>query len=105
MELPRLVVPWTKGDVLPQIAGCIEGFDLTGYTLKLTVARPTTALEIEATIDAPTTGAFRFIWGTDDLVVGVGQEALIRLYNSDDESLTIARFVIDVGEVPGGEVA
>ena len=99
-SLPKLEVLFTAGDRLPTLAGVIENTDLTGHTVRLNLARPSAALQKDATITDASAGAFEFAWIAGDIEEGIGQQALLRLITPGGLSLTLGRFVIDVLGVP-----
>lgn len=99
-ECPKFPVSWTEGDELPEILGVLEDVDITGYTITLTLQRPTDVLTKTAVITDATSGGFKFTWDNTDLVAGVNQLAVIQFANALGEKLTPDRFLIDVLELP-----
>lgn len=99
-ELKTLDIPYSEGDRLPSIVGVVVDRDITGETVHVVVLTPDGVLEKTATLTDPTNGEFTIEWEAEELVQGIGQEVLIRLEDTDAKFRTLARFLIDVGEVP-----
>lgn len=103
VQLQRLPVDYTEGDRLPVIGGRILKFDLTDYTLVLTLEQPDKTVVTRAGVidDASAEGStFHFDWEDGDLVVGNGQLCVVRMLDTDEKPETIARFLIDVARLP-----
>lgn len=100
-DCPTLQVAFTDGDRLPELVGVLRDVDLTGFTIKMNITRPSgvpitkTAIILDAA-----QGQFKFTWGSDDLEHGFGQPAVIRAIDSSGKSETIAQFKIDVKKDP-----
>lgn len=102
-QLQRLPVDFTASDQLPEISGSIAKFDGTGYTLELRVDRPDHSVLAIAGVWVSVSAAgstFRFPWATTDLVEGMGQLCVVRMFNADGLPQTLARFLVDVGGLP-----
>lgn len=83
---------FTEGDTLPPLLGETE-FSLSGYTVTLKVARPSTTLTKTATITGDKT--FSIPWVTGDLVVGQNQVCQIS-FSSVAGLITAPKFLISV---------
>lgn len=94
-KLSLLDVRYTEGDRLPPLIGTLKESDFAGATVTLTIRRPTTVLVKTAVV---TDGEFSVEWADDDLVAGIGQEALVRVTLLSGEKMTLLRFLIDIGE-------
>lgn len=97
---PTLQILYTEGDRLPEWFGVIEDIDLTGYTVKLNISRPSGVLTKTASLVDATNGQFKFSFDAGDLEDGVGQECLLRVIDASGRSETLARWRIDVGVDP-----
>lgn len=94
--MQEITKPWTAGDLLPEITCALNGVNITGYTITLHIARPTTVLVKTATIiDAPT-GLFKFAWSSGDLVAGALQLCEIEIVDGSSRPLTSQKFTINV---------
>lgn len=100
IDCPIFDVLYSDGDQLPTMAGVLKDFDLTGYTVKLDLARPGDVLvKTAALVDAPN-GLFQFTWEAADLQPGIGQVGLIRVVDPGGKSMSLAKFQLDVRKVP-----
>ena len=97
---PIFEILYSEGDVLPEMLGVLKDFDLTGHTIQLNLQRPTDVLEKMASIVDPLQGIFNFIWTATDLVKGFGQLGIIRIFDPTSKSQTLARFQLNIHEVP-----
>lgn len=97
---PVFEVLYSEGDRLPDVGGTLKNFDLTGFTIRMNLQRPSDVLEKDAIITDAANGIFEFDWLTTDLVKGFGQLAVIRIIDPSGESQTLARFQLDIHEVP-----
>lgn len=100
MDCPTLQIALTDGDRLPELVGVLEDVDLTGFTIKMNVTRPSGVLTKTATILDAAQGQFKFAWDVGDLEQGFGQPAVVRAIDSSGKAETIARFRLDVKKDP-----
>ena len=94
-------IAYTAGDTLPALEGVVLETDLTGYSVKLLLERPTTNLSKTATItsaDASGGGKFTGTWVAADLVAGDGQRAVIQLTSSTGDVQSFGGIYLDVAE-------
>lgn len=98
-DCPTVDVLFSEGDQLPTLAGCLQ-MNLTGHTVQMDLQRPTDVLIKTAVLSDPEKGLFEFVWDVGDLQEGIGQIALLRLFNPSAESQSLARFKMDVQKVP-----
>ena len=100
--IPTFHVIFTEGDQLPELSGVLAGIDLTGQTIRLTLERPSpsTVLTKTAILTSPSQGKFKIEWDPTDLVFGLGQLAVLRLENAATQTQTLARFILDINELP-----
>ncbi len=97
---PIFEVLYSEGDELPEMAGVFKNVNLTGHTVRLKLQRPTDVLTKDATLIDPTNGIFKFAWDATDLVKGFGQLALIQIIDPSTKTASLARFQLDIHEVP-----
>ena len=93
---------FTAGDRLPEIAGTLNGVDLTGYEVQFDLVQPdgtviekSTATSGVVFTDAAA-GQFKITWLATDLVVGRKQPAQVRFIDSGGLPLTSQDFTINV---------
>lgn len=99
-DCPVVKIALTDGDRLPEFFYTLVDVDLTGYTIKLNVTRPSGVLTKTAVIVDALTGQFKFAWDVGDIEQGFGQPCLMRAIDPAGKSQTIARFRLDVQKDP-----
>lgn len=99
-ECPVFKILYSEGDELPEITGVLEDFDLTGSTVQMNLQRPADVLIKAAAFVDPPNGVFKFAWISTDLVAGLGQLAVIRIFDPSAKSETLAIFQLDVRRIP-----
>ena len=94
-------IAYVAGDTLPVIEGVVLETDLTAYTVKMLLERPTTNLELTGTItsaDASGGGKFTVTFSATDLVAGDGQRAVIQLTSGTGDIQSFSGIYLDVAE-------
>lgn len=99
-DCPTLQIAFTDGDRLPELVGVLKDVDLTGYTVKMNITRPSGVLVKNAVIVDAAQGQFKFTWDVDDLEHGFGQPVLVRTIDPSGKAQTIANFKLDVKKDP-----
>lgn len=99
VEIPTFEVLYTEGDQLPELAGCLQDFDLTGFTVELKLQRPADVLTKNAILTDAVNGAFKFTWEVGDLQAGFGQAGLIRLFDASSKSQSLVKFILNVKQL------
>lgn len=99
-DCPTMEIAFTDGDRLPEFVGVLKDVDLTGYTIKMNITRPSGVLTKTAIIVDAAQGQYKFTWDVGDLEHGFGQPVLIRAIDSAGKSETIANFKFDIKKDP-----
>jgi len=100
-DCPTFEVLITDGDQLPEFAYVLKGVNLLGYTMTLTIKRPSGVLVKTATFPDAANGQFVFSWDVGDLIAGPGQYCLLRSETPGGLKASLLQFFIDVNPLPG----
>lgn len=100
-DTPILGVPFSSGDRLPNLNGKLNSLsDLSGYTVRLTLQRPSPSVVLVKNVVVSAGNFFSFTWAAGELVTGERQLAVLQLVDGAGLIQTLGRFLINVDSVP-----